>query len=72
MRVSVTQFFSARSGGLVSVDENIVLDCYRLAKWYSVSPETFLNMPLSDVQLHLHRTIQLAKVMRQEAEREND
>jgi len=45
-----------------------VLDCYRLAKWYSVSPETFLAMPLSDVHLHLHRTIQLAKVMRQEAE----
>jgi len=25
-------------------------------------------MPLGDVQLHLHRTIQLAKVMRREAE----
>jgi len=72
MRVSAAQFFSARSGGLVGVDENIVLDCYRLAKWYSVSPETFLAMPLSDVQLHLHRTIQLAKVMRREAENADD
>jgi hypothetical protein len=57
---------------LVGLDENIVLDCYRLAKWYSVNPEVFLNMPLNDVQLHLQRTIQLAKVMRQEAENADD
>jgi len=68
MRVSAAEFFSTRSGGLVSVDDNMVLDCYRLAKWYSVSPETFLKMSLSEVQIHLDRTIQLAQIMRREAE----
>jgi hypothetical protein len=30
-----------------------------LSRWYHVSPEVFLSMPLSDVALHLHRTAQL-------------
>jgi hypothetical protein len=37
----------------------MVLDCYRLARWYHVSPEIFLIMPVSEVMLHLHRTAQL-------------
>jgi hypothetical protein len=53
---------------LVGNDENIVLDCYRLAKWYSCSPEVFLAMPLGEVQLHLYRTAQLSRMMRREAE----
>ena len=71
MRVSVTQFFSARSGGLVASDENLVLDCYRLARFYHTSPDTFLEMPLGEVQLHLYRTIQLTSIMQREAERED-
>ena len=69
MRVSATQFFSSRSGGLVATDENIVLDCYRLARFYHTSPEVFLNLPLGEVQLHLYRTIQLTRIMQREAER---
>ena len=72
MRVSVTQFFSARSGGVVASDENIVLDCYRLARFYHTSPDVFLNMPLGDVQLHLYRTIQLTRIMQREAERDEE
>lgn len=53
---------------MVGADEALVLDCYRLAKYYCVSPEVFLNMPLGDVQLHLYRTVQLTKMMRREAE----
>ncbi len=37
----------------------MILDCYRLARWYHVSPELFLAMPLSEVNLHLRRTAQL-------------
>jgi len=40
----------------------LVLDCYRLARWYHQSPATFLDMPLSEVQQHLLRTIELAKI----------
>jgi hypothetical protein len=53
---------------MVGADEAMILDCYRLAKYYSVSPEIFLNMPIDEVQLHLYRTIQLTKMMRREAE----
>jgi hypothetical protein len=43
---------------LVGDEVEIILDCYRLARWYHVSPDVFLSMPLSDVALHLHRTAQ--------------
>ena len=72
MRVSAAKFFSSRSGGLVATDENLVLDCYRLAKWYGCSPEVFLAMPLGEVQLHLYRTIQLSRVIQREAEEGDD
>jgi len=67
VRVSASQFFSSRSGGLVGDDQNIILDCYRLARWYHQSPELFLAMPLSDVRIHLIRTIELSRIMQQEA-----
>ena len=72
MRISVAQFFSSRSGGLVASDENLVLDCYRLARFYHTSPDIFLNLPLGDVQLHLYRTIQLTRIMQRETEREEE
>jgi len=52
----------------VAINDDVILDCYRLAKWYSVNPETFLSLPISEVKLHLERTVQLAKIMRREAE----
>jgi hypothetical protein len=66
--VSTAKFFLARGGRLVGTDETMILDCYRLAKYYATTPEAFLNMPISEVQLHLYRTIQLANVMRREQE----
>ena len=53
-------------------DQEIILDCYRLARWYHQPPDHFLNMPLSDVRLHLIRTIELAKIMRSEAQDSDD
>jgi hypothetical protein len=58
VRVSATPFFLARSSGMVGDEDEIVLDCYRLARWYHVSPDIFLSMTLSDVALHLRRTAQ--------------
>jgi hypothetical protein len=52
---------------LVGDDNNLILDCYRLARWYHQSPDVFLAMPLSDVRLHLIRTIELSNIMRREA-----
>jgi hypothetical protein len=58
LRLSDSAFFSARTGGLVGDEEEVILDCYRLAGHYHVSPEVFLNMPMDDVLLHAHRTAQ--------------
>jgi hypothetical protein len=48
--------------------DSLVLDCYRLARWYQQSPDVFLEMPISKVRTHLTRSIQLAERMRQEQE----
>ena len=49
---------------VASVTDNPVIDCYRLAKYYHVSPLIFLEMGLSEVRIHLERTIDLAHQMR--------
>jgi hypothetical protein len=51
---------------------DLVLDCYRLARWYHQSPLLFLDMPLSEVRLHLKRTAELSRIMRQAASDRDD
>jgi hypothetical protein len=46
-------------------DPDPVLDCYWLARWYHQSPDVFLDLPLSQVRLHVMRTNQLANIIRQ-------
>lgn len=48
------KFFHA---GLVSDD--LILDCYRLAKFYAVDPTIFLRQPLSQIRNHLKWTAKL-------------
>jgi hypothetical protein len=50
---------------MVGRDDSIVLDCYRLARIYHQHPNVFLEMTLAEVQLHLHRTIELANTMQE-------
>jgi len=50
----------------------MVLDCYWLAQWYHQSPGHFLAMPISEVQLHMMRTQQIAELRRQHAASERD
>ena len=64
MRLQAAKFFSPRSAGVVPVDQdrlNLILDCYELAKYYGCAPTEFLVMPLSEVRLHLIRTVQLCE-----------
>jgi hypothetical protein len=35
---------------------NLILSCYRLAKFYGQPPGHFLNQPVSAIQRHLHWT----------------
>jgi hypothetical protein len=41
---------------LVGDEDELILDCYRLARWYHVSPDVFLAMPFSDVRIHMTRS----------------
>jgi len=43
----------------------MILDCYRLARWYHVSPDVFLAMTVTEVALHLQRTAQLDRLQQQ-------
>lgn len=43
-----------------------MLDCYRLARFYHQSPDVFLAKGLSEVRIHLERTIDLANIMNKE------
>lgn len=57
---------------MVGDERDMVLDCYRLARWYHQSPEVFLNMPIDDVRTHLSRTIEIAEIMRRQQESADD
>jgi len=52
---------------VIGEDDNIVLDSYRLARFYRQSPDVFLSMPLSEVRVHMERTIQLSRLLRSES-----
>jgi hypothetical protein len=66
VRLSAAGFFSAGAGGLVGdAGDNLVLDCYWLARWYHQCPDVFLAMPLSQVRLHIMRTQQIANLRQQ-------
>jgi hypothetical protein len=57
---------------MVGDEEDMILDCYRLARWYHQSPEVFLSMPIDDVQVHMNRTIRLRNLMQRAQQAESD
>ncbi len=54
------------------VVDQIVLDCYRLAKYYSRDPDEFLNKPMSVVQRHMRWTSKLIEEQARQREAEDD
>jgi hypothetical protein len=44
--------------------DGLVLDCYRLAKYYSRNPSEFLSMPMSEIRRHMARTAKLEELLR--------
>ena len=52
---------------LTTIDDSMILDCYRLANYYKIDPRVFLEMPIGEVQLHLHRTAELEMSRRQQS-----
>jgi hypothetical protein len=55
---------------LVGEDEDLVLDCYRLAHYYHCDPRIFLDMPLSEMTAHMRHTIRVAELEREALEHE--
>lgn len=48
------------------VSDEAILDCYRLAKQYSMDPDVFLNKPLSTIKRHISWTARLIEAQRPE------
>jgi len=44
--------------------EDIILDCYRLAKFYGRNPQEFLDMSVSQIGRHLSWTAKLVELMK--------
>lgn len=73
MRVSAAQFFYSEHGGLAVGDLNeLVLNCYRLARWYHQAPTVFLEMSITEVRMHMERTLEVKRLMEQAATDESD
>ena len=49
-----------------TIDEGLILNCYKLASYYHLDPRIFLDMPISEVQLHLRRTIEVEQSRKDE------
>lgn len=45
--------------------EGLILDCYRLAKYYGRPPDEFLTLPLSQVNKHMKWTAKLIEIARE-------
>jgi hypothetical protein len=48
------------------VGDELVLDCYRLARFYHQPPMIFLDMGMSEIRVHMEQTILLAEVINRE------
>jgi hypothetical protein len=68
MRASATTFFYRGAGNVVVNQEDLILNCYRLAQHYNQNPEVFTEMTLSRLDMHIYytgRLIELREAARQ-------
>ena len=54
-----------------SVDD-LVIDCYRLARFYSVEPDVWLAKPLSAIRRHMKWTAKLSEKLAEERRAQED
>jgi hypothetical protein len=52
--------------------DEVILNCYRLADRFKQNPAVFLQLPLSEINMHIHYTIRLIEVQRAARERGED
>jgi hypothetical protein len=65
VRVQAATFFYSKSGSLVESFQ--IIDCYRMARFYHVSPTVFLDMGLTEFAVHLRWTSKLSQIMNAES-----
>jgi len=53
--------------------DDLILNCYRLAKYYHVNPEVFMEMPIfSRLSMHVYYTAKLIEAQRKASRRDDD
>lgn len=57
--------------GVAPDPDELIINCYRLADRYHLSPDVFLDMPISRVGMHVHYTVRLIH-LQAEAQRKID
>jgi hypothetical protein len=58
---------------MVSGDpDELILNCYRLADRFHQSPEVFLEMPLSRIDMHVQYTVKLTRLQRAAQQSDDD
>jgi hypothetical protein len=57
---------------LVVDQDNIILNCYRLADRFHQNPEVFINLPLSRLAMHIKYTVKLIDAQNWERRRRRD
>jgi hypothetical protein len=71
--LQAAKFFSAGAGDLVGnapEQDELILNCYRLADRFKQDPTLFLQMPVSQIAIHINYTIKLIEAQRSARERE--
>jgi hypothetical protein len=71
MRASATTFFYRGTGNVVIDQDDLILNCYRLANYYHQNPEVFTEMSLSRLDTHIYYTGRLI-ALRESARRQQE
>ena len=45
--------------------DELILNCYRLADRFKLNPDVFLSMPITDIGRHIHYTVKLTELQRE-------
>lgn len=55
-----------------SMTDDLILDCYRLARFYNTEPDAWLNKPLSAIRRHMTWTAKLSQRLAEERQAQED
>jgi len=53
------------AGEALPDQDELILNCYRLADRFKLNPDVFLSMSITDIGRHIHYTVRLTELQRQ-------